>query len=91
MRVPEASGAGLRTAIRLGLPSGNCLSRVFGRRSGARTKSTKGALVHMNNPDCRITVEPLSGYRRVTVGRAPTGCPEAAIFFAPFAKREARV
>jgi hypothetical protein len=51
MRVPEASGAGLRTAIRLGLPSGNCLSRVFGRRLGARTKSTKGALVHIDNPD----------------------------------------
>jgi len=51
MRVPEASGAGLRTAIRLGLPSGNCLSKIFGRRSGARTKSTKGALVHIDNPD----------------------------------------
>jgi hypothetical protein len=49
MRVPEASGAGLRTAIRLGLPSGNCLSKIFGRRSGARTKSTKGALVHKDN------------------------------------------
>jgi hypothetical protein len=51
MRVPEASGAGLRTAIRLGLPSGNYLSRVFGKRSGARIESTKGALVHMDNPD----------------------------------------
>src|SRR5271165_2450765 len=51
MRVPEASGGGLRTAIRLELPSRNYLSRVFGRRSGARTKSTKGALVHMDNQD----------------------------------------
>src|SRR5271165_754734 len=51
MRVPEASGGGLRTAIRLELPSRNYLSRVFGRRSGARTKSTKGALVHIDNPD----------------------------------------
>ena len=91
MHVPEASGAGLRTAIRLGLPSGNCLSESVREAFESPTKSTKGALVHMDNPDCRITVEPLSGYRRVTVAQAPTRCLEAAIFFAPFAKREARV
>ena len=91
MRVPEASGAGLRTAPGQGRRLRIGSRKVFRRRARAATKSTKGALVHMDNPDCRITVEPLSGYRRVTVAQAPTRCLEAAIFFAPFAKREARV
>ena len=51
MRVPEASGAGLRTAIWLGLPSGNCLSESVREAFESPTKSTKGALVHIDNPD----------------------------------------
>src|SRR5271163_180461 len=68
MRVPEASGAGLRTATR--------------RRSRATagTKSTKGALVHMDNPDCRTTADPLPGYRRMRAAEASTWWRPTAIF-----------
>src|SRR5947209_8318 len=51
MRVPEASGAGLRTETRLRLPSGNRLAKAIQEVCESRTKSTKGALVHRDNPD----------------------------------------